>query len=392
MFVLPIPVNTVLEQIKVIDAHKASHIMMLNKAEILPIKVYKVRTPAGNIIKQEMLSAGGECVVNKNCITCKDDFTDILLLGTVKHYKRLLEKMKLMNYFGLGQLYQLLSAYIQNHKLKTTLPHGRELTYEQMRVMGIVNITPDSFFIGSRKTNTETILTTVEQMLENGACVIDIGGESTRPGFTPISAKEELERILPAITAIRDRFGNKPIISIDTYKPDTAREALLAGADIINDINGCIEPAMREVLLKFDAPAIVMHYLPHAAENTIKNDIVQEVATTLFERTELMRTEGFNADKIIIDIGIGFGKTQQENLQLIKYVQAFNGLGYPQLLAVSRKRVLGNALKVDEATKRLPATMAITAHAWQNNVHMIRVHDVLENAHIIQMLEAVKNV
>ncbi len=392
MFILPLPNETVPEQIKMINAHLASHAMMANKAEILPIKVYKVRTPAGNIIKQELLSVGGECVVNRNCVTCKEDFTDILMLATRKQYRLLLNKMKMMNYFGLDKLEKALAQHLQKQQLSTALPQGRTLTYEQMRVMGIVNVTPDSFFAESRKQNMEDILTTVQTMLEHGAEIIDIGGESTRPGFTPVPEAEEIQRIVPVIQAIRERFGYQPIISVDTYKHGTARQALLAGADIINDITGCADPYMREVLLEFAAPAIVMHSFEHAAETTVRTDIVQEVAQFLFERTQTMRSEGFTADKIIIDIGVGFGKTQQENLQLIKYCQAFNGLGYPQLLAVSRKRVLGNALHLDDSAQRLAATMAVTAYAQQNHVHIIRVHDVQENSHIIKMVGAIQNV
>lgn len=393
MFILPIDNNLAQEQIKAIGVHQASIGIMTAKSEIMPLKIAKVRTPAANILKQEMLAAGGDCVVNAACVTCSGEHTDVLLLGTVKHYKMLIHKLAQMNYFGLGKINSLLQEYLLPKTLHTVLPSGRVVLYDSMQVMGIVNVTEDSFFEPSRKHDIVAVLDTVEQMLADGAQIIDVGGESTRPGFTPVPAEIEIKRVVPVVAAIKERFGAKAIVSVDTYKAQTAKYALEAGADLINDISGCADVQMREVLLNASAPVVVMHMFKHERENNAAGtDIVQNVAQSLYERTESMLAEGFSHDKIIIDIGIGFGKTQAENLRLLKYLKAFKGLGYPHLLGVSRKRTIGNALGIESAAERMSGTLAVTAKASNDGVDIIRVHDVKENAQIIKMSEAIKNV
>lgn len=387
MFVLPIETNNIKAEIDKINVHTGGKAIMLGKGEIIPLKLYAVRTPAANILKQEMLAAGGECVVHGDSITCKIQSSDILLLGTRKHYKLLLYKLKFMNYFGLGRVAEAVEEYLKGLAPYTLLANGRRVDYQGSRVMGIINTTPDSFNAASRKADVEQVLNTVAAMCKAGVDIIDIGGESTRPGATPVAPEEELQRVIPAIEAIRAKYGQELLISIDTYRASTAKAALSAGADIVNDVSACADPKMLQVLLDSKAPIVLMHSEPMQT-----NDCVQEVAEFLYNKAKGLEAAGVSKDKIIIDIGIGFNKDQTQNLVLLKYLRSFQGLGYPVLLGASRKRVVGNALDLPQAQDRLSGTLAITAHAQRAGTQIIRVHDVVENVQIIKMLEAINNV
>lgn len=386
MLILPIEVKNIKAEIEKINVHTGGKTIMLAKGEIIPLKLYAVRTPAANILKQEMLAAGGECVVHGDTITCKIEHSDILLLGTRKHYKILLHKLKFMNYFGLGRVAGAIAGYLQAGKYQTLLANGRNLQYNGSLIMGIINTTPDSFNASSRKLELEQVLQTVETMLQAGAAIIDIGGESTRPGAIPVEPEEELRRVLPAIEAIKAAYGERVVISIDTYRASTAKAALAAGADIVNDVSACADPKMLQVLLESGAPIVLMH-----SEPLQTNDCVHEVAEFLYNKAQALEAAGISKEKIIIDIGIGFNKDQAQNITLLKYLQSFQGLGYPVLLGASRKRVVGGALDLPKAEDRLTGTLAITAHAQRSGTQIVRVHDVLENVQIIKMLEAIDN-
>ena len=193
--------------------------IMLNKGKIAPLKVLQVRTPAANIIKQEMLAVGGECATPGTTIACSVPFVDILLLGTRKHYNLLLKKLKQMPYFGIPKIVPELECYLQPVPKSTLLADGRRLTYEQMAVMGIINVTPDSFFAGSRRPGLDAALQQAETMLADGAAILDIGGESTRPGSDPVGQEEEMRRVLPVVEAIKKRFPAS-MISNRTLQPE----------------------------------------------------------------------------------------------------------------------------------------------------------------------------
>lgn len=385
MLILPIENKNIREEIEKINVHTGGKAIMLGKSEIIPLKLHHVRTPAANILKQELLAAGGECVVHGDSITCKITHSDVLLLGTRKHYKILLHKLRFMNYFGLGRIAKALDEYLKGAAVYTVLADGRKLEYATTMVMGIINTTPDSFNPESRKTDTEQILTTTAKMLAAGAGIIDIGGESTRPGATPVEPAEELTRVLPAIRAIRSAYA-EAVISIDTYRASTAREAVKAGADIINDVSACADPEMLQVVLDTGVPIVIMH-----AEPLQTDDVVREVAEFLYSRAEQLEQAGVAKEKIIIDIGIGFNKDQQQNIKLLKYLKAFQGMGYPVLLGASRKRVVGGALDLPRTEDRMVGTLAITAQAVYSGTQIVRVHDVEENAQIIRMLEAINH-
>lgn len=374
-----------------IGVHKASLPIFANKNQILPLKLLQVRTPAANIIKQEMLAAGGDAAVPTGCVLNKDKYSDVLLLGTRKHYNLLLKKLELMPYFGMDKIKAELEAVLNEEKLQTVLADGRVLNYDKVLIMGILNITPDSFYENSRAT-IEEVVAKAGQMLADGADILDIGGESTRPGSEAVAAEEEQARVLPVIEALRKAYPDA-VLSIDTYRASTARLAIEAGADIINDISAMETDAeMLDVVCETKAPIILMHM-----RGTPKNmqtqceykNVVEEVAVYLAERAEILRERGVGAEKIILDPGIGFAKNAEQNLKLMRDLHALTSFGYPVLLAASRKGTVGKVLGDLPAEERLEGTIATSCQAVYAGANMVRVHDVKENLRAVRMLEAI---
>ncbi len=373
-------------------AHKDSLPIFARKAQIIPLKLLEVRTPAANIIKQEMLAAGGDAVTPAGAVNCAVKYVDVLLLGTLKAYGALLAKLELMPWFGLPRVAEDIKAALQPAELKTTLADGRVLTYEKLCVMGILNITPDSFYAGSRVPRLQTVLERAGKMLADGAGILDIGGESTRPGSDSVDGEEERRRVLPVIEALRKEYP-KAVLSVDTYRADTAEAALAAGADIINDISAMEADArMADVVEKSKAPIILMHMRgtpKNMQQNCEYKNVVEEVAVYLAQRAQLLRERGVGADKIILDPGIGFAKDVQQNLLLLRDLHTLTSFGYPVLLAASRKSTIGAVLGGVPAEERLEGTIATSLQAVYAGAQMVRVHDVLENVRAIRMLEAI---
>ena len=379
-----------------IGAHPASLPIFAHKSEIVPYKLLGVRTPAANILKQEMLAAGGDAVVPTGCIVNADKYVNVVLLGTLKQYKIVLKKLELMQYFGLKQvateLQEAVAAALEPAALRTTLADGRVLTYDKMCVMGILNITPDSFYEGSRVSALADVVARAGQMLEQGAQVLDIGGESTRPGSDSVDGDEERRRVLPVIEALRREYP-EAVLSVDTYRADTAEAALSVGADIINDISAMEADArMADVVVRTKAPIILMHMRgtpKNMQQNCQYQDVVQEVAVYLAQRAQLLREQGVGAEKIILDPGIGFAKDVEQNLRLMRDLHVLTSFGYPVLLAASRKSTIGAVLGGIPAAERLEGTIATSLQAVYAGAQMVRVHDVLPNLRAIRMLEAI---
>lgn len=382
----------VAEAIRGIGAHPVSISIFENKAEIEPLKLLQVRTPAANVIKQELLGVGGDAVTPIGCIVNKDKYVDILLLGTRKHYRLLAAKLAQMNFFGMVQLGQEIEYYLSQKKLVTRLQDGRELTYEKMRIMGILNVTPDSFFGGSRLATLDAALKRTEQMLADGADILDIGGESTRPGSDGVGLEEECHRVVPVIEAIRKRFP-EAILSIDTWHSKTARAALESGADIVNDVTAMEgDEAMAEVIERSKAPIILMHMrgTPKNMQSQCEyENVVDEVACYLAERAAFAESLGLTKENIILDPGIGFAKNVEQNLLLMRDLKALTTFGYPVLLAASRKSTIGAVLGNLSVEERLEGTIATSLQAVYAGVQLVRVHDVKENVRAIRMLEAI---
>lgn len=250
-------------------------------------------------------------------------------------------------------------------------------------VMGILNVTPDSFSDGGKYNRTDTALYRVEEMMREGADIIDVGGESTRPGYERISDEEETERVVPVIEQIKKRFAIP--VSIDTYKAYVAEEAIKAGADLINDIWGLKEDArMAAVIATADIPCCLMHN----RKEPVYDDFVSDVILDLKESLKIAGMAGIANDKIILDPGIGFAKTYEQNLLLLNKVEKLHSLGCPVLLGTSRKSVIGLTLDV-LPPQRVTGTVATTVYGVMKGCSFVRVHDIKENVQAIKMTEAV---
>ena len=250
-------------------------------------------------------------------------------------------------------------------------------------IMGILNVTPDSFSDGGKFNNLDAALRHAEEMVEEGADIVDIGGESTRPGHIVISEQEEIARVVPIVEAVKAHFDVP--VSIDTYKGNVAEAALQAGADLVNDIWGFkFDKKTALMTAKYNAACCLMHNKDEAVYNDFLEDMVSEMA----ECVKIAREAGVADDKIMLDPGVGFGKTYEMNLAAINHVDVLHRLGFPILLGTSRKSVIGNTLNLP-ADQRVEGTLATTVIGVMKNCAFVRVHDIKENKRIIQMTKAI---
>lgn len=261
---------------------------------------------------------------------------------------------------------------------------NRELnTRHGAHVMGILNVTPDSFSDGGRYNHLDAALRHAEQMAQDGAAIIDVGGESTRPGYTPIPDEEEIDRVAPVIAAIKARIDVP--VSVDTYKSRVAEAALQAGCDMINDIWGLkADPRMAEIIARSGVACCLMHNRREA----IYEDFLADVLSDLSQSVALAQAAGVREDGIILDPGIGFAKDLRQNLSLTKHVSLLGALGYPILLGTSRKSMIGLTLNLPR-DQREEGTLVTTAYGLMNGVSFFRVHDVRASVRAIAMTQAI---
>jgi dihydropteroate synthase len=254
-------------------------------------------------------------------------------------------------------------------------------------LVGILNLTPDSFFDGGKFAAGESALAQASRLVENGAAIIDVGGQSTRPGYEEISDEEEIARVVPVITALVPRL---PVpISIDTYKPAVARAALQAGAHLINDIYGLQRnPELARLAAEFGCPVVVMHN--DAAFRETPGDTIYKIKIFFDRSREIAAQAGLAENLIVLDPGIGFGKTQEQNLEILARLSELKLLGFPLWLGASRKSVIGNVLGLPP-DERLEGTLATTALVVWQGVEFIRVHDVRANARAAKMAAAIRH-
>lgn len=261
----------------------------------------------------------------------------------------------------------------------------------KMVVMGVLNVTPDSFFDGGKYFSLDSAVDRAYELAEQGAGIIDIGGESTRPGAKPVSEEEELRRVIPVIERVADRL--KLPISIDTMKPAVARRALQAGASIVNDVAANrTDPQMWEIVAEFSAGYIANHMqgTPQTMQiNPTYKDVVSEINEFFGDRLVKLKDCGVRKENVVLDPGIGFGKTTEHNLKILNRVVEFKKWNRPVMLGVSRKSFIGKVLGVN-AEARLSGSLACAVWAKLNGVNIIRTHDVLETAQAIKMIEAIE--
>ncbi|HCL56425.1 MAG TPA: dihydropteroate synthase [Spirochaetia bacterium] len=260
-------------------------------------------------------------------------------------------------------------------------------------IMGILNITPDSFFDGGKYSATDQALIRLQQMLEEGADIIDIGAESSRPGSRPLPFEEEKKRLLPLLRQINENFP-KLTLSIDTYKPEIAQLCLENGASMINDIFGLTKKGMAETIAGFNASAVIMHMKGTPLDmqkSPVYSDLTAEIKDFFSKQIDHALKKGMKQDKIILDPGIGFGKTLEDNIQIINKIDEFKKLGFPVLIGASRKSMIGSLLNIPSPEDRKNGSIIIHTLALKNGADMIRVHDVKESKEISLILNAFNN-
>ena len=350
---------------------------------------------AAAFVKQELLARGGDAVLARHVIDGKVEQSAILMMGTDGQLAALLQKMQSMDCWGLKALRDGLEDALRNETVTEwtfPLPGGRTLTLNRTtRIMGILNLTPDSFHAPSRVTEAE-LLRRAEAMLNAGADILDLGAESTRPGSEPVPESEERERLLPALSALRRAFP-EAVLSVDTYKGGVALAAADAGADIINDVGGFgLDASMLESAARTGLPYVLSHIqgIPATMQDSPSyTDLLTELHRYFQEKLSAAERAGLSRDRIILDPGLGFGKRVEDNLLILKELESFGVLGRPLLIGQSRKGFTGTITHAADAAGRLQGTTAISA-LLEGRAHILRVHDVEPNRQALLMARAIR--
>lgn len=374
------------EEIRGVGADEPGCRIMAPKAVFRALKVSGLTPVQANILKQEMLAKGGEAAVSRGVVTHSVPETDVLLLGTLRQYEELVRKLRLQP-FGLSRLGEEIRRVLENTEGRRPYVlncRGRQLVIgERTLVMGVLNVTPDSFSDGGRYTTVEAAKARALEMVEEGADIIDVGGESTRPGHTPVDAAEEMRRVLPVLEAI---IPLVPVpVSIDTSKAVVAREALAVGAHIVNDQWALRDEGMAEVVAAAGAPVILMHN----QKGTEYRDLMGDIIAYFRERVAFAVAAGIPREHIILDPGIGFGKTPEQNLEVMRRLEELNSLGFPILIGTSRKSFIGYTLGLP-VHERLEGTAATVSVGILKGADIVRVHDVKAMVRVARMTDALK--
>ncbi len=345
----------------------------------------RVQPRQARYIKEELLSLGGECAIS-GLNDQDEEPVQAVLMATLAQFKRLTEKLQQQPY-GLAPLARRI-----RHQLNIGVEPDRDAwpwTGPGTAVMGILNVTPDSFHDGGRFATTGPAVTRAQEMVAEGADVIDVGGESTRPGADPVSVEEERSRVVPVIEAIAD---SEALVSVDTRKPDVASAALAAGADILNDVTGLVDPAMRRLAAEFDVPVVLMHSIdaPVVPDRDVHyDDVVTDVIDVLAERVLLAERAGLDRSQILVDPGVGFGKSKKENFELLNRLDEFRALGCPILIGHSHKSMFSRVGR--DAGNRTDPTIAASAIAAERGADVVRVHDVAANRAAVDVVAAAEH-
>jgi len=365
--------------------------VMAPKARYRFFYVRGLSAPAANILKQEALSYGAEAAVSIGVINCSVKSTDALVWGDERRLSLLAEKLK-------GQVYGLAAlsrAIAEALAVKTPrwVAKGKVIPLGRTLIMGAINVTPDSFYGGGRCNSPDEAVARGVRMAEEGADIIDVGGESTRPGAEPVPEDEELRRVIPAVEGLRKELGKDILLSVDTYKARVASEALAAGADIVNDISGLgFDEGMADVVARTGAGLIIMHIKGSPRDmqnNPVYEDTLQEITDYLKRRADLARERGISADQFAFDPGIGFGKRVYDNLLIIKKIPELRALGRPLVIGHSRKSFIGKVLGLEDPGDRLPGSLSVAAISAWLGADVIRTHDVKETKEAIGMAMAI---
>ena len=353
----------------------------------------RVRPAQAAVLERELRTLGGECAVSGIDLD-ERELVDVVLLGTETQFEGLFETLAEAGR-GLSRLATELSDQLDSGAATGSgptatagpMPESASPRNDDTAVMGVLNVTPDSFHDGGRYEAVSDAIERAEELVENGADIVDVGGESTRPGADPVPVDDEIDRIVPVIEALA---GIDAAVSIDTRKAAVARAALDAGADILNDVSGLEDPEMRLVAAEYDVPVVVMHSIHTPVDPVAEvayDDVVGDTIDALSERVLLAEKVGLDRSQIIVDPGIGFGKSAVESFELLDRLGEFRSLGCPVLVGHSRKSMFG-LVGQNDSEERLAATVAASALAAERGADIVRVHDVAENVAAVETAAA----
>ena len=343
---------------------------MVKKGESLNIMVKDISSPAANILKQESLASGMDTAVKRGVVACSVDKSDVLLMGSIAAYSRLIKRLAVQP-FGLKGLSEDLKSLLARKDEQFITYNKGEIELNKTQCMCILNTTPDSFSDGNKYVTEDAIASQIDNMAAAGIDIIDIGGMSSRPYSESISYEEEINRIKFALDYVKQY---DMIISVDTNNYKTAEYALNHGAHIINDISGMEDDNMVKLCADANCAVCIMHM-----KGTPKNmqDIIYDIKDFFSNRIEKCMNAGIKYSSIILDVGFGFGKTLEQNYILLKYLREFKIFGLPILAGISRKSIIGNVLN-KEVDKRLAGTIVANTAAILNGANIIRFHDINE--------------
>ncbi|MBD3366723.1 MAG: dihydropteroate synthase [Candidatus Eisenbacteria bacterium] len=379
-------------EMRAIDVSEGGIDAMTPKGRYLAVKVAGACVPAAHIIKQQMLSIGGEAAVARDVLTHGVDSTDIIIFGTFAQLRLLSEKLSWQP-FDLPRLGERIAALLDAVAGGggCTVRAGRfELDLgDHVHVMGILNVTPDSFSDGGSYPTPTAAVDRALEMVDEGADIIDIGGLSTRPGSSPCTEPEELDRIVPVVERLADRWQGP--ISVDTFRAPVAKACLDEGAVIINDVTALRgDDAMADTVASAGAACVLMHMRgdPETMQHDPSyDDLVGEVTGVLDGAVRRACDAGVGPGQIIVDPGLGFGKTTEDNLELLRRLPELASLGRPVLVGPSRKGFIGRVLDLP-VEDRIEGTLATCAYAVAQGARIVRVHDVRPAVRTVSMVDA----
>jgi len=352
--------------------------ILSKKSKLHTLYIKDLHVGAANILKQDALSIGADLAVPSGVIIAKDKYVDAVLIGTTKHFETLSRK-ELAQPFGLKELAKTLKDYVKEHHFKT-------------KIMGVLNANEDSFFKDSRFENSQASQK-IEKMIEDGVNIIDIGAVSSRPGSIKVEEDIELSRIKDIVKTIySNKYYEKIDFSIDSYSPKVIDYVLNHGFKIVNDITGLKNDEVCKIAANYKAQVVIMHMQNdpiNMQNNPSYNNVILEIDE--YFKNQIEKAQSFGINDIVLDVGIGFGKTLEHNLTLLKNLEHFSHFGYELLIGASRKSMINEIISTP-IEDRLSGTLAIHLESIKNGASIIRCHDVKEHYQAIKVFEAINNI
>ncbi|MEO0022131.1 MAG: dihydropteroate synthase [candidate division WOR-3 bacterium] len=362
------------------------------KAEVIPLKITGISVAAGNILKQTALVCGADCALHRDAISGRVKKTDAILFATLRQYEQICLRLKKQPECAARLITEIQTLLAAAREPQYRVKLGRNtMNLNRTLIMGIINITPDSFYDGGRYLNPHAALERANQLVEDGADILDIGAESTRPGAEPVSPEEQLKRILPVLKPLVKK--TRVPISIDTTSSRVAETVLAEGAALINDISGLkFDPALARICARYSAGLILMHIrgTPRTMQrNPVYKDLMAEITGELRKSIHQALEAGVGFENLLVDPGIGFGKKPEHNLEILRRLAELRTLNRPIVIGPSRKSFIGHVLNLPPE-ERLEGTITSCIVGALNGASIVRVHDVLPVRRALQILTAIQ--